>query len=216
MPLKRILMILLFVNFSCSNLSKEFEGTIVYSISISNSNPNVKTELLEEMYGKKQVFYYKEGYFKWELDTTTPLTTYNPIENINYLQFRPDSLYLQRGSTIVEKITTLSFLKKEKILDYSCNGLYFESNPVDTTLLFKQRKRVYFYNSNFPVDPLHFVNCNFNNLNEVYSKIKAIPLKIVEDFDGLKITYTAISIEQRSIDKNTFKIYPNLPKRIIN
>jgi hypothetical protein len=108
-------------------------------------------------------------------------------------------------------------LNEETILGYTCKGFYIESRVIKNfPTLFKDRKRSYFFSSSFPVESKQFKNCNFNNLNKVYSEIKAIPLKIVDEFNGTIITYTAISIEQKSLDMKIFEIDKNLPRRTID
>jgi hypothetical protein len=199
-----ILICILFSLESCKG-QENFEGKITYQLKYYSNDPNIDIKVIEKFYGTTAEFFHKDGNLKWNLDGNYwKNNIYIEKENKAYLETGTDTIFWENANVLSEKVISYNITKNAlDINNYKCDLLTLELESVDDRT--KRIKKIYF-SSKAQIDPSLFTNCNWNNLNFIYSKTKSFPLKIIDAFDGLTMEYEVIKIEQKPIDSSLFVI----------
>jgi hypothetical protein len=85
--------------------------------------------------------------------------------------------------------------KAETIKGYVCNEL-----KVTFSEKGQEYQNSYFYTPKMAINPLWLSKNKLDNNAAVYNKMGAVPLKIITNKDGVKITYMVHRIETISLD----------------
>jgi hypothetical protein len=182
-----------------------FEGEIKYKLTISPKDAKVETSMLRDYYGKHMTFLFKEGNFKWIMDSTSTFagTIYNRDENKVYYQMKnSEAIAWRPGAQVTDTIVSLKTIPtKVIILKRPCKMLEVKSRSKNGG-----RTRQYYYDPGLSVDPKWFAKTENGNMNRIYSATHALPLRIVDDFGTFSITYEAIEINRKKLSASMFKV----------
>lgn len=183
-----------------------FEGEIKYKVTIDTKSKDIDPKLLIEYDNRIWQYYFKNGNFKWILPSKF-WSSYLYIQKENrifYIPKQTDIAIWQNVRSVSDSMLEIKILKGEiNILNISCKQIVFKSKYLSNN---KIRERTYFYPKKIKINAKLFVNYRNNNLDEIYKRTNALPLKIIDDFGDFKITYQAIEINPKYLEPNIFTI----------
>lgn len=186
-------------------VQKEFEGTITYQIKVESKTSNISSEELQKLYGTTAVKYFKDGNFKMMYNGTDINTIYFIKKDNKEYDYRNGmdtlfvTLYDKEDRKLIESIfdrtTTI-------ILNRKCNLLIHQ---LDGTANY------YWYDPSLYVNPKNFEKSIFSFTNLYFKQAKSPWLKYKFEGNSLRITYTAVKINEEDLNDSIFKL-PDLPK----
>lgn len=195
-------LIMIFLLFSISSFSQNFEGEIIYKNVCKSDKAEWKIEYCQMITDSIENFYYKNGNYKYSVPIHQTWTIYKTNENKIYTKNKKGKLYSNDANLNKDSITNITINKSAlKVLGFDCDELIVES-PGSI--------QKYYYSSKLSIDPMFYKNHDYGNLNTITSITKSIPLKtlfIIEN-QGLILESTAIKINSRKIEDEIFLI-PN-------
>lgn len=201
-----IFIILVLLLLSCKN-QDVFEGEINYKLTFSPEDAKMDTILLKDYYGKQWSFLFKDGNYKWNMETSNALVgqIYNQGENKYYYLVKDSEVVSwKHGAQQTDSIICIKTFKSEaSILGHPCEVLEIKSKLLLNNIM---RTRHYYYSPDLRIKPEWLAENQDGNFNEIYSRMKAIPLKIVDDFGIFKITYEATHIIPKRLDDAVFEV----------
>ena len=187
---------------------KEFEGKIVYEVSIKSKTDKISTKDLQNIYGTKMTKYFKNGNFKMEYNGEQVQDIYYLKKENKEFDLRKgiDTLFITSYSTENRKLIKSTSKESEiVILNKKCKLLIHEIGNV---------KNYYWYNQSLFINPENYKDTNFSFINVYYKQTKAPWLKYKYEGENFEINYTAISISEEKLDGKLFNL-PNFPKSYI-
>ncbi len=95
----------------------------------------------------------------------------------------------------------------EVILGHKCKKVTLRSESSTVT---------YYFSDAYPLDPRGFAQHFFDSWNLYTSLAKAVPLKVVLEVRGMKLTSTAIRMESKPIDRSVFEVPKGILKEMHN
>ena len=124
------------------------------------------------------------------------------------------NLYNRRTGKIItiigsDTIATESQLESEVLIDYKvvenvdevfgklCHVLIIKTN---------RRNGWYYYNDDYQIDPTVMAGHIYSSLSFIYSKTKALPLKIINRYPNFSSTVIAIGIEEKDLSDRIFEL----------
>ena len=197
---------LIFLLSSCKGQDL-FEGEIKYKLSFSPEDAKIDTILLKDYYGSQWTFLFKNGNFRWNMESSDTWigNVYDQDENKYYYLIKNSEVASWKKGT--QKTDSISSIRTENvkinILGHACQLLEVKSRLLTNNVL---RTRRYYYSPDLKINPEWFVENQDGNLNEIYSRMKAIPLKIVDDFGTFSITYQATDIIPKRLNDFYFEV----------
>jgi hypothetical protein len=199
-----------FVN-SCSqksknnNYKKEFEGKIIYEVSVVSKVKTLSTEDLQKVYGTKMTKYFKEGNFKMIYNGEDINTIYFIKSQNKEFDYRNgiDTLFLTSYDKEDRKLVNSIFDKSEKIiLNRKCKLLIHE---------LESTKNYYWYDTSLYMNPENYKNSKYSFTDIYFKQTNAPWLKYKYEGENIIITYTAVEISEETVDDSLFQL-PDLPK----
>lgn len=201
--------------FSTVNAS-EFEGIITYKVEVHAKTKSVKVGPLRKVFGKKHLFYYKNGSYKWVADSKSfEYELFNPQVNRDFIinKFHDnDTLYYSPVTNSKDSVSKFekhpeSIVFHEKI----CYGA--------TAHVTNKKGKVYVMRTwycpktDYDINPEHFSDYRSMGQNKLYDHFKALPLFMIIEWPGRSyyVTYTAIKTERIPLDDSEFIIDSNAP-----
>jgi len=199
MKRKTALLFLLLV--STTVFTQNFEGKIVYKNSCKSKNPEWKLEYCQMITDSLQVFYYKNGDYKYDTPNSNKWTSYINAENKVYTKpEKKDKAYFTDASKNDDEILETQLNPKAiKILGYDCDELVVKC---------KSSIQKYYFNSVTSVNPKLFEKHIYGNLNKIMAITKSIPLKEIFIFEeqDLELESLAVEIIKTEVMEDTFII----------
>ena len=184
-----------------------FEGVVHYHHIIEAKDSTANEFLLINFYGNSSKFYFKEGNYRWDFqESELEYQVYNQKENKVFDKYhKNDTLYWTAASEQIEDLVQ-DFAPKAssgQILDlpmmvYNVKSQFFYNEEV--------RGRMYYFSPKYALNPAWFKQHKLNNLDAIYARTKAIPLRIVVLYPNYRVTYLAIKVEAKPLDKSLFEI----------
>jgi hypothetical protein len=201
-----ILFGLLSLFFSCAKQNL-FEGEIKYNLNFSPEDAKIDTILLKDYYGEQWTFLFKNGNFRWNMESSDTWigSIYDQDENKYYYLIKNSGVVSwKKGSQRTDSIISIRNDNiNTKILGHACRLLEVKSRLLINNVL---RTRRYYYSPDLKINPEWFTQNQDGNFNEIYSRMKAIPLKIVDDFETFSISYEATDITPKRLDDSYFEV----------
>jgi hypothetical protein len=195
----KFVVVLLLVTVS-STYGQHFEGKVIYENKYKSKMPNVTDEQFNSMMGNTQEYLIKGGnyksssngtYFQWQLYINNDNKLYNKMAH------SPTILW-NDGSANPDEVVKAEINKGvTEILGYQCDELI---------LTCKSGIQKYYFTSKLAVDPKLFEKHKFGNWNEVMSRTKALPLKMVIDTPQFSIESLAKEVVATKVDDKVFEL----------
>ncbi|MGZ3836038.1 MAG: hypothetical protein ACXVB0_21165 [Mucilaginibacter sp.] len=184
---------------------KSFEGVTTFSTSYKSHMKDVTDEQLDQYFGTKQLYYCKGAHakfvnggklFEWSM--------YVPAEKRVYDKLVRSDSALWYSTEINHDTLYKTELKRNDttILGYACDRLTFTC---------KDETQVYYFCTEFYVDPELYVDFKEVNFYAFLKIAKSIALKEVFSNRSFTETLTAIEIKRMPVDDQLFEIQPGTP-----
>lgn len=216
MKLLILIPVLMILNLNTDSVKNktEFEGVISYNVELELKNKNLNKEAIEDYFGRKKKYYFKNGKYKWiTQNANLEYELYNyDIDKDHSISktSNSDTLYFKDFTNSSDYVSNVDSVNVERICGILCQGLEFSvSNAENTTMM----RTLY-----FPIDSLiyskeYYAKQIAMGNNTIHSYGNSIPLKLVLDSETIpfKITYTATKIKAMKIKDNQFQIKKNAP-----
>lgn len=183
----------------------EFEGIIVYSISVNSNNLEVfSNEELRNNFGDTVTFYYKAGKYRMSFNGKDLSEVYYLSDKNNEYTLRKgiDTLFYGNCSVKNDELKDVDEVKNvDTILGYSCDRI---------KVIGDKYSRTYTYSTSLYLDPIHYENYVLGFANEYYSQAKAPFLAYTYEGRVFSTRYRASRIEEKQLDDKLFEL-PELP-----
>lgn len=204
--MKKTLTFFLFLCFVASAFAqKNFEGEVFYSVNIVSHTAQLSSEKMNGLIGNAMHYYIKGADYKSTFNGSMgQWVIYIDKDKKLYTKISPKDSVLWIDVTVNHDTIYKTELKKNDttILGYNCDKLTFLCNG---------GVQIYYFNSKFSVDPKLYVNHQEGNWYAYLERSKAIALKEVLQRKSMTYVITAISIEQKNLDKKIFELPPDIP-----
>jgi hypothetical protein len=186
--------------------SQPFEGYLVYQNRCKSSDPNWQSDYCDLITDSLQVYYFKEGDYKYDVANAGKWTLFKKNENKVYNKAKKQEVVYWHDTAFAsgydEEIIDYKINRKAtKILDYDCDEL------VVTTRYTIQK---YYFNSVTSINPEWFKNHQKGNFDTIFSITQSIPLKtiFIIDQQGLELESVALELKKTTLDPALFAV-PN-------
>lgn len=186
---------------------KEFEGVVIYKVEVVSKTPHATTETIQQFYGDKLTYYYKDGKYKMVYNgPLSPTIYYISKDNMQYtVQPQQDTLWSTDCSNEPLKLVSSTLLDKtEKILNTDCK--VFE-NKLEGGLTY-----TYYFDPDRFINPTNFKDHQLGYVNTFYKKAKGLILKYQRQGISFDLTQTVMEIKLQDLDDKVFEL-PDLPKK---
>jgi hypothetical protein len=201
------LAILMLASFRSAN-EEYFEGMIVYEHTYETDDPRINVKQLEQFFGTKSEFYYKNGNFLQLFNGSFMISdVYHVKENKSYSKLKGnDTLFVndcsQPNETITESTTEDV---KDTILGKKCKAFYFKSKNLKGE---PYRQSKFVFSTEPKINYALFTNFKFASYNVIYPALKALPLSLKSSYAGqpFRIKMTAVSIKKTKLDDKFFAL----------
>lgn len=175
-----ISILLLFLNGNSeAQTIKEFEGIIKYNHYYNFQNFDGDTAELKKQLGLSSVFYYKNGDYKWIIQTEIPIVEYydSKTQTVYSIYGENDTLFQSRKNGYND---SLLVFKIRNDSDSVCGN---RCQIAETVVVNKDEpdmitKRILYYSPAISIDAKHFNLYRSYASNKVFEEIKCWPLKI--------------------------------------
>lgn len=198
-----LLLFLTFLSFAAR--SQNFEGKMVFQITVKSKVPGLADERLNKMLGSSQEYFIKGGKYKSLSNSQViDMQIYDPAINKIYNK-RPniDTLYWMDAGKNDDEVTNFEIKKNvESILGNPCDALVLTTKKGTTT---------YYYNNKYKLDKTKFTAHKFGNWSLLAAKTGALPLKSVIENPQFRMEMTAIEITPMTLTDAMFAIPRNAP-----
>jgi hypothetical protein len=186
--------------------SQHFEGYLIYQNRCKSSDPNWQPHYCDLITDSLQVYYFKEGDYKYDVANAEKWTLFKKNENKIYNKPQKKEVVYWHYTAVVsdydDEILAFKINRKvTKILDYDCDEL------IVTTRYSIQK---YYFNSVTAINPEWFKNHQKGNFDTIFSITQSIPLKtifIIEQ-QGLELESVALELKKTTLDPALFAV-PN-------
>jgi hypothetical protein len=194
-----LLMSLLLFAFALAP-GQTFEGKVTYKNEYTSKIPGMTSDQFSSMMGTVQEYYIKEGNYKsttngtfmqWQLYINRDNKLYNKMSNST-------SLLWNDGSTNADEVINSEINKGVlDVLGHLCDEL---------VLTCKSGIQKYYFSSKLQIDPQLYEKHRFGNWNEVISRTRSLPLKMVIDNPQFSMECVAIEITPMKLESKVFEL----------
>lgn len=210
--MKYTLLIAILNCFIVHSLKAQFIGTVEYRNFYVSKTEGLSSTELKNLLGKKRVFYIDGSYYKAiTYGEHESQELYRSEDNkVYYKESTIDSVYWVDASNKYVEIESYKICSSEKtVLGVKCDKLTIHTN-LGTV--------IYYYSNRFPIDPAAFEKHHYGYWDLYTSLAKAVPLKIVYEFEDFTLTTVAIRINEEAIEPKNFDIPkgPLIKKKMLN
>lgn len=188
--------------------SQPFEGYLVYQNNCKSSDPNWKQGYCDLITDSLQVYYFKEGDYRYNVANAEKWTLFKKNENKIYNKAKKQEVVTWADQSEVSEfdldIVDIQLNKKAAtILGYECDELILTG---------KNSIQKYYFNAITGIDPTLLENHKKGHLGKIISLTKAIPLKTVFILEqqNLELESVAIKIKKTTLSKALFEVPKNL------
>ena len=191
-----------------------FEGVVKYSVETETKIKDKYSDYRSQKYGDKMDFYWSRNGSQMRKSsgnsTGLEYSIYNKEENLSYTKFRNiDTLYYYDSGEILDRIIEIRNGPEEKILNQICKSLVFD---IESSFQKDTIQMIYFYSGIPYIDQALFTEMKDGFADILYHRTESPFMKMILDYNTHTLTYTALEIIEKNIDKKTFKISEELPK----
>ena len=192
MMLNPLLHIFVFLNFQISIPEQtDFEGIVTYHHEYS-------IDSLSRFYGEESTYFFKKGNYKQVFNGQgAKLSIYDVGKNEIVSVISQDTIVTDCGLKSEDILDYEIIENSEKVLDELCHVLIIKTD---------RRVTHYFYSDNYKVRPSFMENHKYGSLSFIYSKIKALPLRIVTYYPSFSIKMTAIAVKEKELSDKLFTL----------
>lgn len=179
---------------------QNFEGKLVYKNEYKSKIPNATSEQFSSMMGTTQEYFIKGGnyksstngtFFQWQLYINTENKLYNKMAN------SPTILW-NDGAVNPDEVIKAEINKGViDILGHNCDEL---------VLTCKTGVQKYYFSATLKVDPKLYEKHKFGNWNEVISRTKSLPLKMIIDSPQFTLECLVTEIVPMKLDDKIFAL----------
>jgi hypothetical protein len=197
---KTLILVLLIFLCASTITAQNFEGKIVYQNVYKSKLPNVEDEQLTAMLGPSQDYMIKDGNYKSITNgTMMQWQLYRKQDNRLYIKMAGvPVVFWNDGGENRDSILSAEIKKgAETIAGHVCDQL---------TLTCKSGIQKYYFTRNIKLDPQLFTQHKYGNFNEVVSRIRSVPLKVVLETAQFSVTSTATQILPAKLDEKEFEL----------
>lgn len=196
----RTLITFLFASALQFSYAQNFEGVIIYKTSYESKIPTMTSDQLAQMMGTRMEYTVKDGsyktstdgtFFQWQIYVTRDNKLYNKLAS-------SETLFWNDGA-----INNDEFVKAEinrnviEILGYRCDELIITC---------KNSVQKHYFNSTLAMNPKLFEHLKYGSWNEVISRTKAVPLKMIVDLPQYKLECIATDVKPMKIENSLFEL----------
>lgn len=206
------ILVTVYLILSCKPQTKEtkqpeFEGIIVYSISVNSNNLEVySNEELRNIYGDSTTFYFKAGKYRMSFNGKDLSEVYYLSDkNIEYtLRKGIDTLFYGDCSVKNDELKDVEEIENtDTVLGLPCNQI---------RVIGEKYSRTFVYSPTLYLDPIHYKNYILGFGNEYSSRAKAPFLAYFYEGRAFSTKYRAVRIEEKQLDDKLFEL-PVLPQK---
>ena len=186
--------------------SQEFEGIIIYNVKVEFSGIESDSSLMDALntFQSTQTEYFKEDYHKSISSTPIPglvaISQFDPKSKLTYAytQGNLNEAYWYDASKHVSHNFSVTEIEEERILEYDCKGLKFQSEEIEV---------IYRYSDNHKIDVNRYRDNQSYYFSEFIKRTGSLPLKYsVKVAEGQYNVLTAIEIQEKVLIKEEFEI----------
>ena len=220
--MNKVLIIILIglTSFSGKNEKKYFEGVVEYNLSYKPIHKNITVDYLEENYGFKEVFYYKNGFYKRvklnKKGDTISVIIHNPIKKKIY------GTHISTGDTIMTYSTLLNVMKSQNmkklknttVNDEKLVGVELKLELKDEFVFddYKTHTIKYFFSKKYEINPNDHKNQKDGFYNEMVESYPYLVLKMILNDGYLKEEIKVFNkIDRRDIGNEMFEVDESKP-----
>jgi hypothetical protein len=188
---------------------KEFEGKIIYEVSVESKMKDFTSKELQEIYGTKMTKFFKSGNFKMSFNGKDINTIFYLNDENKEYNYRNgiDTLFVTSYDNETRKLISAEFQKeKQKILNRECKFLIHDMGKT---------KNYYWFDPAIYMNPKNYEKCKFSFADKYFKQAKSPWLKYIYSGENFTLTYTAIEIIEERIEDSVF-VFPEFPKKEIN
>jgi len=202
-------MLLLFLTtLTFAAKSQNFEGKMVFRITVKSKIPGLPDERLSNMIGSSQDYYIRGGKYKsFSNGQMIAMQIYDPTTNKLYNK-RPnsDTLYWMDAGKNDDEVVGFEIKK---------NAGTVLGNPCDALILTtKKGTTIYYYNNKYRFDKAKYAAHKFGNWSFLADKAGALPLKTVMESQQFRMEMTATEITPMPLTDAMFALPPNAPVKM--
>lgn len=185
-----------------------FEGFIDYQVEVKSKASYLSDESARILtgFGNTLRIYIKKGRYYWISGKYEQYTGFEP--RVDFIKYKGrDTIYnVPDTSYHPEKIQIKRNDKNSVIANYSCKSIRI-SEGSDT--------REFFYAPELSQNPDDNPNIKGTEFHRYVEETKSVWLKSVSESSVLSITYTAVRVQQQTVDEKLMQL-PSLPKAQFN
>ena len=194
---------------------KEFEGIILYKVIAESKTKNISTANLQKLYGDTMVMFIKSGKYKMSYSgLRVKDILYLSETNNEYTIFHNiDTLYVSSCANDPRPLTSFKESDEEEwILNRKCKKIVtIVGTDEDDTWGSVQNS--YWYDPEIYLDPAPYMNRKISHVHLYYEAAKSPWLKYKFEGTSFNLSYTAISLEVKTLKKSLFEL-PDFPSKI--
>ncbi|NQY05075.1 MAG: hypothetical protein HRT68_02445 [Flavobacteriaceae bacterium] len=218
--MNKIICLLILIVCSSYNTDEAqyFEGIIVYDLSYESIHPKGTPEMFEQIGGVKEVFYYKEGYYKrvaLNKDGQIIKTIiHDPIKKMIYGTHSSfgDTITAYSSEDNIMKSYKTKKLTKELVLDQEVQGYHYSYKVEEEYSQSGKFSYDFYYSKDLLVNPEHHQYQKEGFYNEIVKEHPYLSLKmIINDYFFKKQTKTAVEVKKQKLPLDIFKIDETKP-----
>jgi hypothetical protein len=199
--MKKILILFVSIMLTVCTMSQNFEGKVVYKVTILKSNvPKMTTDQLNTLMGTHQDYYVKGGYFKSVTNGTfMQWQLYHPDDNKMYNKFsNSEAIMWKDCGTNPDSIISVQYSKaKSDIAGYKCDELI---------LTCKSGIQKYYFNTSLGMDPALYSHNLYSNWYDYLKLAKAVPLKTYIENEQMIMESTATEVKAMKVSDEQFAL----------
>lgn len=194
---------------------KEFEGIILYKVVAESKTKNISTANLQKLYGDTMVMSIKSGKYKMSysglrvkdiLYLSGPNNEYTIFHNI-------DTLYVSSCANDPRPLSGFEeSAEGELILNRKCKKIVLKLGT-DEDDAWGSAQNSYWYDPEIYLDPTPYKNRKISHVHLYYETAKSPWLKYKFEGSSFNLSYTAISLEEKTLKESLFQL-PDYPSKI--
>jgi len=182
----------------CTVCGQSFEGKIQYKVQTYSKDKSIATADLQKSLGSWQTYQFRGKDFLmtnngkmlvWQLYKADEGKVYQRMDN-------QSKVYFLDAARITDEVQKIDLLPNEiTVLGKRCKGVRFQKYSGTFT---------YYYSTAYPILAENFQQLVFENWNQIFAAIQAVPLKIVVENEQFKVDITAYKVWPNALDVQQF------------
>jgi len=189
--------------------AQNFEGEIVYKVSVTSKMQDVTDMQLSIMMGTRQNYFFKSGNYKVIINGSVfNMQFYNVASNTLITKLSTsDTLYSMNAGKGDDPIVYQKIIRDSiKVMGIKCDAFTIRTKA--------GKNSTYFYNSRYSLDPVNYKGHRLGNLDVVMQAIQAMPLRITMEDAQFKFVSEATDINRKELDQEFFNPPKDAPVKV--